>query len=768
MAIAGLAVVGRPFALWPATLQVMPGGVLDAGFGRFFVGVQVSNTSAQAWPPTEIRLSARGRQILAAAGIAVSDGLSPGDAAALGQAASGEWLAVPGLPAGGAHTIFLKLDVSAAAVGAHTLELEQRDPSAPHLMLSVLAPLFVARSSGSGTERVFRASCDRGTLTASVGAVSVDQESFRRTIGRARAIAGTPAPGVRTPAETERLRQRLRDVLCGEESDVCEVLADLGSSCALPPGLPPGPQPASGLGALSIFSTTATNLADRTRIADGSVGSNGPVTIGNDGIINGNISAGGDVQIGDRTRVQGNVTTAGVIRRTPTGGAVIAGAAKERVAVPPLTIATKTVSPGASDLTVANDATQTINPGNYKIVTLRARSKVTLSTGTYHMAQLVVEPDVTLTFNQPTGSLDVRVRDSLSFGDRVVIKAGASTAPGALAQFYANQSSEVRVGTDIVLFPVALTAPNGTIHVYSRTNVVGSLQGKTVTLEPDTGTARVPADDWLGTGSTGLELLAHATALSYSIAYKDGFFGTTGPLAFGALPWKVLLANALLQLDLGLAGSVGAELLAMAEKAVLGNVKAAVLNAPSSAPGTAPSPTQPGSVDAAVVKVSGKRALGYPLLQCLDAAPGEPNAAPVSAFGGTFTLSGQLLSNAELSAILAAASSDPEGLRVHKSGAGTGVTRGLLSALVPVTARTDATGTLHFINQLVIVPDPAAPAADGRVASPGDSGALWVQTRSNKLVGLTHTIGLPSGGAPGAAVVSRIEDVVNALQVQFA
>jgi cytoskeletal protein CcmA (bactofilin family) len=762
MAITGLAVVGRPFALWPATLQVMPGGVLDAGFGRFFVGVLVSNTSAQAWPPSEIRLSARGRQILAAAGIAVGDGLSLGDGAALAQAASGEWIAVPALAAGAAHAIFLKLDVSAATVGVHTLELEQREPTSPQSTLTVVAPLFVARTSGSGSERVFRASCDRGTLTASLNAVSVDQESFRRVLGRARAIAGTPAPGVRTPAETERLRQRLRAVLCGEESDVCEVLADLTSSCALPPGLPPGPQPASGLGALSIFSTTATNLADRTRIADGSVGSNGPVNIGNDGIINGNVRAGGDVQVGDRTRVQGDVTTAGVIRRTPTGGSVIAGAAKERVPVTPLTIATKTVTPGASDLTVANDATQTINPGSYKIVTLRARSKVTLSTGTYHMAQLIVEPDVTLTFNQPTGALDVRVRDNLSFGDRVVIKAGASTAPGALAQFYSHQSSELRVGTDIVLFPVALSAPNGTIHVYSRTNVIGSLQGKTVTLEPDTGTARVPTDDWLGTGSAGLELLGYATGLGYSIAYKDGFFGTTGPLAFGALPWKVLLASALLQFDLGLAGSVGAELIAMAEKAVIGNIKTAVLNAPVSPPGTAPSPTQAGSVDAAVVKISGKRALGYPLLQCLDAAPGEPNAAPVSAFGGTFALSGQLLTNAEISALIAAAGSDPQGLKVHKSGAGTGVTRGLISALVPVSARDDATGTLHFINQLVIVPDPAAPAPDGRVAGMGDSGALWVQTRSNKLVGLAHSAG------SGAAVVSRIEDVVNALQVQFA
>ena len=79
-----------------------------------------------------------------------------------------------------------------------------------------------------------------------------------------------------------------------------------------PPGLPPGPPPAGGLGALSIFSTTATDCATGRGFADGSVGSNGTVATGNDSVINGNITAGGNVTVGDRTRVQGDVTTAGV------------------------------------------------------------------------------------------------------------------------------------------------------------------------------------------------------------------------------------------------------------------------------------------------------------------------------------------------------------------------------------------------------------------------------------------------------------------------
>jgi hypothetical protein len=281
-------------------------------------------------------------------------------------------------------------------------------------------------------------------------------------------------------------------------------------------------------------------------------------------------------------------------------------------------------------------------------------------------------------------------------------------------------------------------------------------------MEPDTGVARVPADDWLGTGASGLEFLGYPTSVAYSVVHNQGFFGTTGPLAFGTLQWKTLLANAMLLFDLGIPGSVGAELISMAAEAVIGNVKTSVLNAPTTAPGTTPPATQAGSVDAAVARVTASRALGFPLFAQLDAAPDEANATPVTSLGGTFDTTGLFLSNAEISAIIAAAGSDPAGLKVHKSGAGTGVTRGLISALVPVSPRDDASGTLHFINQVVIVPDPQAPAAGGKIAGMGDSGSLWIQTRSGKVVGMAHTVG--SSGA----VVSRIEDVVNALQIQFA
>jgi len=267
----------------------------------------------------------------------------------------------------------------------------------------------------------------------------------------------------------------------------------------------------------------------------------------------------------------------------------------------------------------------------------------------------------------------------------------------------------------------------------------------------------------LGTGSSGLEFLGYPTGFDYSVTYKDGFYGTTGPLAFGRVPWKALLANAMLLFDLGLPGAVAADLLAMADKAVVGTVKTAVLNAPTTAPTPAPPTTTAGSVDAATIAVRGNRSLGFPLFSFLDAQPGEANATPVTTLGGTISTPGTFMTNAEIDAAIAAAVSDPGGLKVYKVGAGTGVTYGLIQSIAPVTPRDDPGGTLQFVNQVLVVPDATAPAADGKLTGPGDSGALWIQTRSNKVVGMTHTI-----GSNGAAVVSRIQDVVNALQIQLA
>lgn len=774
--LAGASIIGRLFAVWPATLQVMPEGILDSAFGLYFVGARIQNGSTEAWPAAEIHISTRGRCILSAAGIAISNSWLAGDAAALGQCTSGEWIPIPALQPNGSHVVYFKLDVTAAVPGTHALDLTLRDPTSPNNKVRVLAPLTVVRSSCSGPRRTFSSVCDKGILTAAVAGVSMDIELFRRALARARVI-GSAASTVRTPAERERQRHEFREALCNEAPDICDVLADVGTSCALPvgSGLPAtgtGAPPAtpSGLAACALFADESLSLADRVGVTDGIVASNHALTLGCDDVINASMLAGGDVTIGDRTTVFGNVTAAGAIRSNSGGGAKVTGAAVQGGVYSPQTIATKTVTPGTTNVSATASSPQSPGPGSFGTIQAATGSTLTLRSGTYHCAQFVLNTDVTLVLDQAAGPIDVRVRDNLAFGDRDVVTMSAGSPAGSVAQFYTNQTSEVRVGTDIDALPLAMTAPSGTIHVYSRSNVLGSLVAKNVTVEPDCLIGRVPVDagtgssvtDTVGTGASGLEFLGYPTSISYSVAYRDGFYGATGPLAFELVTWKAMLANAVLLYDLGIPGAVGAELVGMADQAVIGSVKTSVLNASTTQPASAPSATQAGSVDAAIATIRGNRALGFPLSAYQDAAVGEPNAAPISSANGNFTSSSVYLTNSQINSIISNAASDPTGLRVHKSSAATGVTHGLISALVPVLVRDDESGTLYFVNQLLIVEDPSLPSASGRFAAPGDSGGLWIQTRSNKVVGLGHMVGT------GGVAASRIEDVANALNLQFA
>ena len=67
MAISNLNIVGRPFARWPATLQLVLGGVLDAALGGSSWASRC-RMAAGLVAASEARFTSRGRQILAAAG----------------------------------------------------------------------------------------------------------------------------------------------------------------------------------------------------------------------------------------------------------------------------------------------------------------------------------------------------------------------------------------------------------------------------------------------------------------------------------------------------------------------------------------------------------------------------------------------------------------------------------------------------------------------------------------------------------------------------
>jgi hypothetical protein len=759
--LAGMQLVGGPFGVWTATMQVMPGGVLDASFGRYFVGIRVLNAGTTAWPVTHVRLSKRSRQQLVNAGIVIDDNWSAGDGLAFDQQVLGDAVVLPTLAANAHRTVFIKMDASAAHPGVHDFEIVLFDPTAPNTVLRARAPLRVARTVFDGHSFSFNTVADKGTLTTSLATAAFDVEALRRAMAKARLMfpPGSPSGGS-AASQLDRVRARLSAFICGEEQDICSIFSEIDAFCAVPPpSNPPGSIP--GLDGCAIFGDQGVTLADRVTVEAGNVDSDQHVQLGVEDVLEGNVFAGGNIVLADRAIVRGRASAGGTVTVPPS--ADVLGPISEHAPHTALTIPTRTVTPGTTNITLTSGS-RALNPGAFGVVTTTGNVTLSFVAGTYHFRRLVLGPDVTLALNVSAGPIEIRVLEVLSFGDRATFNV---TGPSqGRIQIYSDQADEVRIGTDIPTFTGTLLAPKGTVHMFSRSNVAGALWGKNVSVEPDCSVTLVPppsmGTSWLGTGASGLELLAYPTALDYTLEYRDAYLGQTGPLAFDGLNWKSLVGNVNLMFNLVLGGLLPASMAATAAEIIVGKVKKSVLNATASQP-SPPSPTHAGSVDAATISVLGNRALGSPPYALLDAQTGEANARPEVALDGRITFPGTFLKNTEINTIIANATSDPAGLQVYKSGAATGVTRGLLSALIPVFKRTDPTGSLHFKNQLSIIPDPAFPCADNQVAGSGDSGALWIHVNTGKVIALGHAT-----GTSGSAVASRIEDVVNALKIQFA
>ena len=102
-------------------------------------------------------------------------------------------------------------------------------------------------------------------------------------------------------------------------------------------------------------------------------------------------------------------------------------------------------------------------------------------------------------------------------------------------------------------------------------------------------------------------------------------------------------------------------------------------------------------------------------------------------------------------------------LQVFKSGARTGTTKAtLVAGIDTISRRRKDDGGIHFfINQLDIVD------RDGsEISNSGDSGSLWLiedAGGNHRIIGLNH-----AGCTNLDATASRIEDVMNTLNIRFA
>ena len=170
----------------------------------------------------------------------------------------------------------------------------------------------------------------------------------------------------------------------------------------------------------------------------------------------------GNAFMRDQSVVQGDLTLHGTLQHQNLF--TITGTLRENatdVLVP--TLATRSFTVGTGTQFVANGAIVTLAPGNFGAMTFRARSQVTLTSGTYNFASLNIEPDVRVIAN---GTVNVNVQGQLTIGDRDRLTAAS---PQSLT-IYTNSNGTVLVGTDIIATAL-IVAPTATINAASRLNL---------------------------------------------------------------------------------------------------------------------------------------------------------------------------------------------------------------------------------------------------------------------------------------------------------
>jgi hypothetical protein len=220
---------------------------------------------------------------------------------------------------------------------------------------------------------------------------------------------------------------------------------------------------------LCVLGEANVDLRDRV-VVNSNVGAGSYLELGAPATLNGNGLSGGNALIRDNGFVDGHLILGGTL--SAPGPFTITGTLTENGDPALPTLETKTFPTGSGSQTIVFNTT--LAPGNRGHVTIRSGKTVTLNAGVYNFASLNIETDVNLVAN---GAVEVNVQGDFQFGDRSDVIGGAGLT------VYAN-GGFVRIGTDAT-FSGVLVAPNASLIVSSRTDLVGCIGAENVTFDTD-------------------------------------------------------------------------------------------------------------------------------------------------------------------------------------------------------------------------------------------------------------------------------------------
>jgi hypothetical protein len=95
--------------------------------------------------------------------------------------------------------------------------------------------------------------------------------------------------------------------------------------------------------------------------------------------------------------------------------------------------------PGGQNISVTSGS-RTLAPGNYGIVTVSNGATLTLSSGSYTFLQLTLNNDTRWVLNDTAGLINIAVRDSFGFFERITTTASSGPNPKLLLRFQGTTS----------------------------------------------------------------------------------------------------------------------------------------------------------------------------------------------------------------------------------------------------------------------------------------------------------------------------------------
>jgi YD repeat-containing protein len=275
-------------------------------------------------------------------------------------------------------------------------------------------------------------------------------------------------------------------VLAGCNSQPSEAVAKRVDALSAGPTFTLQLPPQLTAGGSGLTASTTLTLGDRVQVKQptGSAFA-GVVNLGSGQTLlgrddkTGDLWSVGSVQLMDRAVVSGFLKTAGTLGQGT--GTTITGPIQQAqpLAPPTLTSVMVQFQNGASPVTIANDTTRTLSPGDYAAVSLGARSILALSTGDYRVDSLATQPQSTLRLTTTAGPIRLFIRTTLNWNSTVTAGAGD---PTKLLVGYVGTAA-ITINTP---FTGTLLSPSAAITLPTVSSPhSGAFFAKSLTTQPD-------------------------------------------------------------------------------------------------------------------------------------------------------------------------------------------------------------------------------------------------------------------------------------------